>query len=128
MQPIQALAPYAAILAVLMVVLSVRVSLARRRSGIVLGVGNDTELLERVRIFGNFAEFVPMALVLLAIAAMNGLPDFVLHGLGTLLVVARGLHPFGMSANRPRLLLRVLGMAGTYTVILLPAVWMLLQI
>jgi uncharacterized membrane protein YecN with MAPEG domain len=126
MQSVMVLAPYAAVLAGLMVGLSMRVSLARLRTGVSLGVGSDADLLERVRIFGNFAEWVPMALGLLVLAALTGMPTAWLHGLGATLVLARVLHPFGMSAVRSVTLMRFLGTAATYGVILVAAGWLIL--
>jgi uncharacterized membrane protein YecN with MAPEG domain len=65
--PITAL--YAALLTMLFVVLSVRVIAMRRGSGAALGDGGNPELLRRIRVQGNFAEYVPLGLVLLRLAA-----------------------------------------------------------
>lgn len=124
MQPIAVLAPYAAVLGVIMAVLSLRVSFARARSGISLGVGEDRALLARVRSFGNFTEWVPMALLMLTLGALTGMPVALLHGLGGLLVLARLLHLVGMLAPRPVLIGRIAGTAGTIGVIVTAAGWL----
>ena len=59
---------YAALLAPLFVVLSVRVILFRRGSGSTLGDGGDPVLLRRIRVQANFAEYVPLALILMGLA------------------------------------------------------------
>ena len=52
-------AAYAAILAVLFVVLSRNVIVIRRRRRIAIGAESDPDLLRRVRAQGNFAEYAP---------------------------------------------------------------------
>ncbi len=59
---------YAALLAVLFLVLSFRVIGVRRGQRVEIGDGGDKELLRRMRVHANFAEYVPLALVLLALA------------------------------------------------------------
>ena len=72
--PITAL--YAALLAGIFVILSVRVIAARRGSGAPLGDGGNPELLRRIRVQGNFSEYVPLALILLALAEGLQAPRF----------------------------------------------------
>jgi len=59
---------YAALLAVLFLVLSVRVIGWRRESRVEFGHGEDSELLRRMRVHANFAEYVPFTLLLMALA------------------------------------------------------------
>ena len=58
---------YASALGLLAVVLSFHVILYRASSGISLMHGDDPGMIERIRRHGNFMEFVPLALLLLAI-------------------------------------------------------------
>lgn len=118
-----ALAPYAALLGALMIVLSLRVSLARMRARVSLGWGEDPVLMARVRAFGNFAEWAPMALLLLALAAA-GAPATALHAGGALLVLGRVLHPLQLD-GRLFTPLRFLGMVATYAAIALAAFYLL---
>lgn len=118
------LAPYAALLGALMIVLSLRISLARMRSGISLGWGDDPVLRARVRAFGNFAEWVPMALVLLMLAQLAGAPEPALHAGGMALVLGRVLHPLQLD-GRLFTPLRFLGMCATYAAIGLAAFYLL---
>lgn len=114
-------APYAAALGVLMILLSFWVSLARASAGISLETGGNPVLTERVRAFGNFAEWAPMALLLLVLAETAGAPAWALHFGGTALVVGRVLHPFGLSTRQIFTPLRFLGMALTYATIAVAA-------
>ena len=59
------------------------------------------------------AEFVPLALIMMAVAELNGLSPTVLHIAGVLLVVARVLHPMGLSADSISSPLRTAGAGGT---------------
>lgn len=119
-----AVAPYAALLGALMIVLSLRVSLARMRAGVSLGWGEDPVLQARVRAFGNFAEWAPMALVLLLLAEAAGAPAAALHAGGTALVVGRLLHPLQLD-GRLFTPLRFAGMVATYAAISVAAFYLL---
>ncbi len=52
---------YAALLALLFVFLSVRVIGWRRVKRVELGHGDDSQLLRRMRVHANFAEYVPFS-------------------------------------------------------------------
>jgi uncharacterized membrane protein YecN with MAPEG domain len=114
--PLPATALYAAILAGLFLVLSIRVIGARRRYRVAFGAPH--RLLERaVRAHGNFAEYVPMALILLGLNEGMGMPAGFVHALGSALVVARGLHAWGISQEPEALRWRVAGMVLTFAVL-----------
>ena len=76
---------YAALLAVLFLYLSVRVIGWRRERRVEFGHGEDFELLRRMRVHANFAEYVPFALLLMALAESMVPPDLVVHLAGLLL-------------------------------------------
>ena len=80
LMPITAL--YAALLTALFVALSVRVVAARRGSGAALGDGGNPDLLRRIRVQGNFAEYVPLALILSGLAEGLHTSVWLLHLLG----------------------------------------------
>lgn len=87
---------YAGILAIWFLALSYRVVL-QRGHGISLGHGDDAILLRRIRGHGNFAEYVPLIVVMLAMLELGGLPAWALHAIGATLVVARVLHGTALS-------------------------------
>ncbi len=63
---------YAALLALLFMVLSVRVMRERGRARVAIGTGGNIALERRIRVHGNFAEYVPLALLLLAFMELRG--------------------------------------------------------
>lgn len=112
---------YAALLAPLYVLLSVRVIAARRSGRIPVGDGGNAGLLRRMRVQANFAENVPLTLILLALAESLGTDARLLHLLGIALVAGRLSHAFGMSQDREIFAYRVAGIGITFTVMMIAA-------
>jgi len=113
--PITAL--YASLLALIFLALSIRVIGFRRVVRIGLGDGGDSALLRRVRVHANFAEYVPLCLILIGLAESLRAPPILLHGLGGLLLAARISHAYGVSHQPETFAWRVSGMVGTLTAI-----------
>ena len=112
---------YAALLAVLFLVLSVRVIAWRREHRVEFGHGEDVELLRRLRVHANFAEYVPFTLLLMALAESMAPPHVLLHVAGLLLVAGRLLHAYGVSQFPPVMRYRVYGMWLTFVALGLAA-------
>lgn len=95
---------YAALLAFIYAGLAAWVIAGRLSSNVLHGDGNDTTLLKRIRTHGNFAEYVPFTLLLIALYEASGGSHGLVQGLLILLLIARLLHPIGMFAppNSPR--------------------------
>ena len=110
---------YAGIIALFYVTLSLSVVMYRFRTGILLGDGHDPELLRRGRAHANLAEYAPLALLLMALAELQGAPGLAIHLLGLLLVAGRIIHALAIRLTDPPLVLRTLGMVATFSVILL---------
>ena len=87
---------YAGLLALWFVALSVRV-VQRRGHGVSLGDGGDTLLLRRIRGHANFAEYVPLILLMMAFLELSRFNGWLLHAVGITLVVARLLHGYALS-------------------------------
>lgn len=95
---------YGGLLAFWFIALSVRVILGRSGpGGPSLGDGGDPAMLRRIRGHANFAEFVPLALLLMALLELSGAAPWQLHVLGGALLVGRLLHGYALSfsANSP---------------------------
>jgi uncharacterized protein len=89
---------YAGLLALLYFVLSYRIiTLRAGPGGPSLGDGGNPVLLRRMRAHGNFAEYVPMILVLIALLELGHTAPWLLHTLGSTLLVARLLHGYALS-------------------------------
>lgn len=83
---------YAGLLGLLMSVLSIRVPIRRGILDVPFGDGDDLRLATRIRAFGNFTEYVPMILLLMALLEVHEAPPAMLHAMGGVLLGARLLH------------------------------------
>ncbi len=120
-------AVYAGLLGLVFVVLSARVIGQRRGAKVSLGDGGNAALLRRMRVHGNFAEYVPLALVLLGLAESLATLTWLLHAIGAGLLAGRLSHAYGVSQSPERFQFRVTGMAATLTAICLLAATCLYQ-
>lgn len=117
---------YAALCGILLVVLSLRVSLLRRKYAVGIGDGGQAVLQRAIRVQGNFIEYVPTALILLLLLEVSHqVPAVALHLLGLLLVAARISHAWAYARAAGTSLGRAFGGAGTYLMVLVAAVWLL---
>ena len=119
---------YAGLLAIFYFVLSMRVIQRRRGANISLGDGGDPEMQRRVRGHGNFAEYAPFALLLIALLEIGGTtPFWLLHLLGLTLVIARVLHGIALSYTEKWFPGRFFGMILTFLVLVVAGVLLLLR-
>ena len=91
---------YAALAALILLVLAVRVIRRRRRLAVGLGSGGDQDLEQAIRCHGNFVEYAPVGLILLASAELGGAPAAAVHAIGVPLIAGRLLHAWGLSQSR----------------------------
>ena len=110
---------YAGLCGLMLVALSAGVIRQRARARVSLGDGGDPGLIRWMRAQGNFVEYVPMALVLLALAEVQGAPRVALHALGGALLLGRALHAWGMVSGRDLHPARGAGMVLTFAVLIL---------
>ena len=123
--PIPITAIFAALLALLLVVLSVRVTLLRRRKKVSLLDGGDAELTRAMRVQGNFIEYVPLALALIGMAEWMHAPAWLVYLLAVLLLLARISHAFGLSLGKfPA---RAFGSGTTWLVLVVAALVVLVR-
>ncbi len=109
---------YASLAGLLLLVLSFRVVRSRRKLSVGLGDGGQESLLRAQRAQANFTEYVPIALILLAVAESQGLSAWLLHTAGAVLLLARLLHAWGLSQSSGRSFGRYWGTLLTWMVIL----------
>ncbi len=107
---------YAALLTLVAIVLTQLVGQTRLAAAVALGDGGNPKLLVAMRRHANFTEHVPLALILLAIIELNGAGAALLHSLGSVLVVSRIVHPFGLHHDDMRRKARLIGALGTLLV------------
>lgn len=117
---------YAGLLALWFLVLSWRV-VQRRRTGIFLGDGGDQAMLRVIRGHANFAEYVPLALLLMGMLEVSRFSVYLLHALGVVLVVARLLHGYALSFTEKFAFGRVWGATLTFVVLAIEGVLCIYQ-
>ncbi|BBT66206.1 hypothetical protein WP8S18E04_15900 [Aeromonas caviae] len=98
---------YAGLLGLLFLLLSFWVVKRRAQFRVMIGEGEAPEMLAAIRAHGNFAEYVPLTLLLMALCELAGAGSLWLHLGGVLLLVGRILHAIGIqiprAPNMPRL-------------------------
>lgn len=119
---------YAALLGIVFVLLSVRTLRLRRRLRVAVGDGGNALMLRAMRVHGNFAEYAPLGLLLIAGAEVVSAPGALVHGLGIVLLVGRIIHAFGVSQEAEVFSYRVSGMALTFTCYLVAAIAIIWQV
>lgn len=112
-------ATYAGLAGLMMILLASLVVRARWRYGTSLGTGAEPGMERAVRVHANFIEYVPVALLLMLLAELNGAPDSALHAAGILLLASRALHARGLSQVSGRSFGRFYGTAGTWLAVVL---------
>ena len=108
---------YAALLAGFFIFLSMRVVQIRRQEKIGVGDGNNVRLRRAIRVHGNFSEYVPMAVVLMAFVEMQQFTAIIVHALCLALIVGRLCHAYGVSQEKEDYRFRVAGMTLTFATI-----------
>ena len=109
---------YASVLAILFVALSVRTLRMRHRLKIAVGDAGNQALLRAIRVHSNFAEYVPLSLLLISFVEMSGASALMVHFLGLCLLVGRAVHAYGVSQLNENYAFRVAGMAMTFTTLM----------
>lgn len=117
---------YAALLTLMFVALSIKVIGKRRQFQVGIGTNGEALLERAVRVHANFAEYVPLALLLMFFAEYSGLAPLYLHILGIALLLGRLSHAWGVQQLQEPLKFRVFGMVLTFCVLLLSALAILL--
>jgi len=126
--PLQVTALYAALLGIVGIVLMGMVGRERGRAKISLNDGNIKPLIEANRRHMNWVENVPFILLLMAIAELNGGSKTWLHVMGSVLLIARLIHPFGINTEKMMMWQRAVGTGGTLIVGLAAIVTVLWQL
>jgi uncharacterized protein len=119
---------YAALGALLILLLVYAVVQRRMRARVGLGDGGDAVLARRIRAHGNAIETLPLGLLLLLLLELGGLATWALHGFGAVLLVSRMLHAWGLSRRSGTSPGRFLGMLLTLIVVLAMALTLLWRV
>ena len=118
-------------LAAIFGLLSLVVVFLRVRNNVPYGDDGNTALKIAIRAHGNFAEWVPMVVLVIAGLEILGQPSNHIHWLAGTLLLARTLHPIGLSQRigSPIYLFgRIFGAFVTWAVLMLSVVLLLLRL
>jgi uncharacterized protein len=116
---------YAAIFGLMLVYLSFRVIKQRRSVMVSLGDGDDPTLRKAIAVHSNFSQYVPLALLLITFVELGHASAYIVHALCASLLIGRIAHAYGLSQANQIMKLRRLGMALTFTVIVIAALYLL---
>jgi uncharacterized membrane protein YecN with MAPEG domain len=119
---------YAAILVLIFVFLSARVIQMRASAKIGIGTGNDPAMERRIRVHGNFSEYVPLALLLLTFMEMLHLSRYLIHVLCIVLILARVVHAIGVTPVQENFPMRVGSVLATFAVLVIASLALLIHV
>ncbi len=88
---------YAGLLALVYLAITAWVVRVRMQQKVYAGDDGDPVMANAMRLHANFAEYVPLLLVLMLLAEMQGAPALALHVLGAGLLLGRIMHALGMA-------------------------------
>ena len=112
-----------ALLALMLLAISVRITVLRRRKKVSFLDGGDSELLRAIRVQGNFVEYVPILLILMGLLEATHAAPWLVYAFGALLLLVRVSHAIGLYSGKfpPR----AVGAAGTWLLLLVGALLVL---
>jgi len=112
---------YAGLLALLFLMLSARVSAGRYKHKISIGDGGEKDMVKRIRVQANCAEYVPIGILMLVLAEMQGMPGWLVHFFGLTLLTGRIMHAYGLGSSPQVPKFRIWGMYLTVGMIAVTA-------
>jgi len=98
----------------LLLTLSTLVVRQRQRHKVALGDEGIPELAQAIRAFGNATEYVPAAMVGIAVMALVDAPPLAVHIAGFFLFAGRVLHAVGLSNSGAASVPRAIGIVMTW--------------
>jgi len=121
---------YIALCALMLVALSALVIRQRYRSQIAIGT-EAPSLARAARAQGNFTEYAPMILLLMAAAELAHAPAYLLHTSGFLLLASRTSHAYSLLAHEPQhntFHFRMAGMITTFALLVALSLYLLFKL
>lgn len=122
----------ASILTIVFIKLSFAIIGLRRKNKVGLGTGGHEDLERAIRAQGNFVEYVPFGIILIACLELNGAPWWLVTIPGITLIIGRLIHAKGIHIPPPDFSKRVLGMKFTFitliSLVVLNLVWSLYKL
>ncbi len=119
---------YAALLAFMLLGLSLYVIRGRYKYQVSLEDGGQEALVRRIRAQGNFCEYAPFILLMMTMCELQNAMHPMLHALGLLLLIGRALHAYSLLVCEPGgkgFRFRMVGMILTFLALALAALYLL---
>jgi uncharacterized membrane protein YecN with MAPEG domain len=82
-----------------------------------IGAGGKPALERAIRIHGNFAEYIPLALLLLLFMELQGRAHWLIHILCLALIAARLVHAYGVGQENEDIRLRTSAVTTTFVIL-----------
>jgi len=105
---------YAGILALIVIALAVNVTVHRVKLRVPLGDGGNAQMRRMIRLHGNAAEYIPLAIALMLIYELNSGSHLGLHIIGAALIAGRVIQTWGMWATDMTNIGRQIGQSLTW--------------
>ena len=116
---------YAGILSILYGILAIAiVSVRNQARHLYTASETDNILLKRlIRGHGNFGEYVPYIVFMMALIESRGAHPWILHALGAALVLGRVTHAYAFSRDHEVLICRIVGTATTISILFICGIY-----
>ena len=105
--------------------LGMRTSMGRLKFSQSVGDGGKPEMVARIRSHGNLAENAPIVLMTIALLEATGANSTGITALAVVFLIARLLHPIGISMKKSPNAPRFLGTFSTYILGIISGGWLL---
>lgn len=108
--------------------LSFHVIRHRVTNRVAIGDSGDEKLFRKIRMHANFTEYTPIAIFLLALCEVHLVSFSILVSVGSLLVIGRYLHAYGISNLKTPNAFRISGMMATFFSIIVASIALLISL
>ena len=115
---------FAAMLMIMQMILMAMVTKQRGASDVLIGDGGDGDMLQAMRVHGNFVENVPIFLIGLALIELLVGSNMWVLVMGAVFVLGRVLHAIGMSITTGLSIPRFVGTVASLLVTLVAAFYL----
>ena len=115
---------FAAMLMIMQMILMAMVTKQRGASDVLIGDGGDGDMLQAMRVHGNFVENVPIFLIGLALIELLVGSNMWVLVMGSVFVLGRVLHAIGMSITTGLSIPRFVGTVASLLVTLVAAFYL----
>ena len=112
---------YAGLLGLIYFALSWMVIRGRRQHGISILDGDNKDFARTIRGHANFAEYVPIVLILLAIGELSESSAILIHAVGLMLLIGRLAHAWAFLYG-PNKIARQAGMILTFSALIIGSI------